>query len=76
MDAAVADHGSEAGEAGQAMGADAVAVGFGVEAGAQGRGGGGDAEVEDGAVEGGFEVGVGDAEHVFRRDGWRCFEKD
>ena len=44
VDAAVADHGVEAGEAVEAVGVDAVAGGFGEEAGAEGGAVRGEAE--------------------------------
>ena len=64
VDCAVADHLGEAGEAGYAVGADTVAVGFGDEAGGESGAWFGEAEVEEGFLDGGGEVGDGDAEHV------------
>ena len=64
VDAAVEDHGFEAGEAVEAVGVDAVAGGFGDEAGGEGGAVFAEAEAEHGAAEGFVEVGVGDSEHV------------
>ena len=63
IDGAVADHLGEAWEAGDAVGADAVAVGFGGEAGGECGAGWGEAEADEGLFDGVGEVVEGDAEH-------------
>ena len=63
VDGAEADHLGEAWEAGDAVGADAVAVGFGGEAGGERGAVGGEAEVEESALDVVREVGDGDAQH-------------
>jgi hypothetical protein len=63
VDAAVEDHGFEAGEAVEAVGVDAVAGGFGDEAGGEGGAVFAEAEAQHGAAEGFVEVVVGDSEH-------------
>ena len=67
IDGAEADHFGEAWDAGDAVGADAVAVGFCGEAGGEGGTLGGETEVEHGAFEGALEFGERNAAHGFIR---------